>query len=430
MHYTGTYSPDDNKLRLYASARLDKDLYEKVTNAGYLWAPKQECFIASMWTPHRYDLLLSLCGEVDDEDKSLLERAEDRADRFEGYQESRKKDATIARDGAMAIADNIPFGQPILVGHHSEGRARRDAARIYDGMRKAVENWNTAEYWQRRAAAAVSHAKYKSLPAVRHRRIKGLEADQRRMQRSIDEAAAGKVVWSTEGLNPEQVASLAGRAHLTGKFPLDKFPRNPPASQYEGDMSLYSALTQQVITHEKAIEIALGAYERQTTRALRWNEHYIFRIGYERAMLGEQGGLVAEGFDIQVGGQVFVRNGWETVTRLNKRGGVLNSISTSSGRIRQLPEVKEYMAPSAESAAQAKEVKKLPPLLNYPGENIEKMTNSEWKAKHADYKSVRTVAATLTRPAHRARNVMTNVRGATTLVQVFITDAKQTDKAI
>ncbi|MGK5033148.1 DUF3560 domain-containing protein [Janthinobacterium sp. MDT1-19] len=430
MTFSGTYSPDDNKLRLYASSRLDKDLYEKVIAAGYRWAPKQECFIAPMWTPQRYDLLLSLCGEVDDEDKSLLERAEERSERFEGYQESRLKDAANASNAASALAGQIPFGQPILVGHHSEGRARRDAARITAGMRKSVDNWNTAQYWERRAAAAVRHAKYKSLPAVRHRRIKGLEADQRKAQRNIDDAAAGKKVWSMDGLTPEQVLFLAGRAHLNGKFPLEHFPRNPPASQYEGDMSLYSALTGQVITHEKAIELALLAYARQAARALRWNEHYTFRIAYERAMLGEQGGLVAEGFDIQVGGQVFIRQGWETVTRLNKRGGVLNSISTGKGRIRQLPEVKDYQAPSAEAAAQAKENKKLPPLLNYPGENFEKMTTAEWKAKYDGYKSVRIIPATSTRPEHRARNVLTNVRGATTLVQVFITDAKQTDKAI
>jgi hypothetical protein len=34
----------------------------------------------------------------------------------------------------------IPFGQPILVGHHSEGRARRDQGRIESGMRAGVES--------------------------------------------------------------------------------------------------------------------------------------------------------------------------------------------------------------------------------------------------------------------------------------------------
>lgn len=36
------------------------------------------------------------------------------------------------------ITENTPFGQPILIGHHSEKRARRDAQRIQDGMHRAV----------------------------------------------------------------------------------------------------------------------------------------------------------------------------------------------------------------------------------------------------------------------------------------------------
>ena len=36
-----------------------------------------------MWTPEREDLLLELCGEIEDEDTTLIERAEARAERFE-----------------------------------------------------------------------------------------------------------------------------------------------------------------------------------------------------------------------------------------------------------------------------------------------------------------------------------------------------------
>src|SRR3990172_5821451 len=62
---TATYSPDDNKLRLYASARLDADTYARVKAAGFIWAPKQELFVAPMWTPQREDLLIELCGAID-----------------------------------------------------------------------------------------------------------------------------------------------------------------------------------------------------------------------------------------------------------------------------------------------------------------------------------------------------------------------------
>lgn len=38
--------------------------------------------------------------------------------------------AQAAHDKAKTLGEQIPFGQPILIGHHSEGRMRRHAARI------------------------------------------------------------------------------------------------------------------------------------------------------------------------------------------------------------------------------------------------------------------------------------------------------------
>lgn len=46
----------------------------------------------------------------------------------------------VGFDRAHQIAEGIPFGQPILVGHHSERRARRDQARIEAGMIVGHEN--------------------------------------------------------------------------------------------------------------------------------------------------------------------------------------------------------------------------------------------------------------------------------------------------
>ena len=141
MSYTATYSPEDNKLRLYSSTRLDRKLYARVRGAGFIYAPKQELFVAPMWTPEREDLLIELCGEIDDEDTSLVERAEERADRFVDYKDKRISDAERAHEAVSRIADNIPLGQPILIGHHSERHARKDAERIENGMRKTVKMW-------------------------------------------------------------------------------------------------------------------------------------------------------------------------------------------------------------------------------------------------------------------------------------------------
>jgi hypothetical protein len=169
---TATYSPEDNKLRLYASSRLDTETYERVKAAGFKWAPKQDLFVAPMWTPSREDLCIELAGEIGDEDTTLVERAEVKADRLDDLSTRRAQDGDRAQNAVHAIADGIPFGQPILVGHHSERHARKDAEKIEKGMRRAVEMWKAAEYWQSRAKGAIRLAKYKERPDVRARRIK------------------------------------------------------------------------------------------------------------------------------------------------------------------------------------------------------------------------------------------------------------------
>jgi hypothetical protein len=50
------------------------------------------------------------------------------------------------------ITDNIPFGQPILVGHHSEKGHRRDLDKSWNAMGKCVELSKQAESYENRAA--------------------------------------------------------------------------------------------------------------------------------------------------------------------------------------------------------------------------------------------------------------------------------------
>ena len=90
-----------------------------------------------MWTPDREDLALELCGEIGDEDTSLVDRAEERAERFEEYSEKRENEAYQASESVKQLTDNIPLGQPILIGHHSEKRARKDAQKIENGIKKS-----------------------------------------------------------------------------------------------------------------------------------------------------------------------------------------------------------------------------------------------------------------------------------------------------
>lgn len=80
------------------------------------------------------------------------ERMERRLDRRLEWAAGRDKKATASLTRAHSIADNIPLGQPILVGHRSEAHARRDIARIDAGMRQGVESSQMAAHHRSKAA--------------------------------------------------------------------------------------------------------------------------------------------------------------------------------------------------------------------------------------------------------------------------------------
>ncbi len=321
--YVGTcsYSPEDNKLRLYPFSRLDSETYERVKAAGFKWAPKQELFVAPMWTPWREDLLIELCGEIGDEDTSLVERQEQRAERFEDLSDKRLQEAERVHEAVSELANGIPLGQPILVGHHSERRARKDAEKIKSGMRKAVSCWETAKYWEQRAKGALHHAKYKELPAVRARRIKGIEADRRKQEKNKKETESLLAFWSKPGLTLSQAKSVANYDHISRCFTLAEYPRELPASQYEGPMSLWSALDDGIINAEQAAEIAMRVHPRTIESCHRWIAHYDNRLAYERAMLDAQGGTVADRTKPEKGGacKCWVGRGeWIEIQKVNK----------------------------------------------------------------------------------------------------------------
>lgn len=300
---TATYSPEDNKLRLYPEHRLSEAEYSRVKEAGFRWAPKQQLFVAPAWNPTREDLAIQLAGAIDDEDSTLVDRAEVRADRFEGYQENRAADSVRATQAVEDLTEHIPLGQPILVGHHSEKQARKHAEKIEREMAYAVKMWKTSEYWERRAAGAIRHAKYKERPDVRARRIKKIEALQRKQNKNIKQAETFLKYWQNidndselkrrDGepmTTAERALVVAGYDHTSACFTLERYPREAPAPQYEGSMSLYSALKEDVITPEQAAAIAIPKHQREVTRCSRWIEHCENRLIYEKAMLEAQGG--------------------------------------------------------------------------------------------------------------------------------------------
>ncbi|MCD0253077.1 DUF3560 domain-containing protein [Xanthomonas campestris pv. campestris] len=412
-----TYSPEDNKIRLYPVARLDAETYAMVKGAGFIWAPKQSLFVAPMWTPAREDLALKLCGDIGDEDTTLVERQEERADRFSEYSGKRLHEANRAREAVQQISGNIPMGQPIMIGHHSQAKAQRDQKRIENGMRQAVVLWNTAEYWTRRAAGAIQLAKYKERNDVRARRIKRIEADKRKMERDIAKSTKLAKAWGTSGLTHEMAVRLAGFHDNTTSVKIEAF---------DFPISLYSVLKDHGWTAEQAAAAAIKGHTRLIAWATRWLNHYTNRLAYENALLQESGGLPADRFDIVPGGLVLIDREWLTVLRVTKREGRILSIRTNARYApkRSAAEVKDYKAPEAGAAEAVKKATALGPIVNFRTDGCVEMTTAQFKAVNRDFGTIRKVKATDTVGAHRFRSVMQPHNGYRT-ARVFLTDAKQ-----
>ena len=179
-----TYDPDDDKIRIY-SGRVGRELYDALKAAKFNRAYKMGCFYAK-WYPGTEDIALALCGEIDDEDTSLFDRAEERHARFATYSDNAEKRAEAAIKAGNDAVEGIPFGQPILVGHHSERRHRRAVERAQRAADKTVEEVDRRDYWAYRAKGVLRNANRTFDRGVIMRRIKKLESELRKKQRELD----------------------------------------------------------------------------------------------------------------------------------------------------------------------------------------------------------------------------------------------------
>lgn len=120
-------------------------------------------------------------AEVDRAER-LVERAQRLADRAERH----RKAAQGRENTAGRILDGIPAGQPILVGHHSEARHRRDLDRADAHERAAREHDRAATDTARAADTAAGHMRHREDPQVVAGRLERLQAQRRRIQRDLD----------------------------------------------------------------------------------------------------------------------------------------------------------------------------------------------------------------------------------------------------
>ena len=62
------------------------------------------------------------------------ERKQNRLQAYRNLAEKNQQLSTITYDRAKSMASVIPFGQPILIGHHSENRDRRFRKTVKTGQ--------------------------------------------------------------------------------------------------------------------------------------------------------------------------------------------------------------------------------------------------------------------------------------------------------
>ena len=87
------------------------------------------------------------------------DRAKNKADKLNGYAENAKKKSQSYYEASHEGRNFLSLGEPIKIGHHSEGRHRALIQRNWDRMGKSIAEDEKAkdynrrvEYWEERAS--------------------------------------------------------------------------------------------------------------------------------------------------------------------------------------------------------------------------------------------------------------------------------------
>lgn len=139
---------------------------------------------------------------------TMRERMERRAELRREWAQKRVAKAESAFKAARAVADMIPLGQPILIGHHSEKGARADAKRIENGMRAGIESERMAVRHERAAETLESRLKRNifSDDADAAENLKKRIADRERMVERMKFVNKAHAKFAKTGAMPEGVS--------------------------------------------------------------------------------------------------------------------------------------------------------------------------------------------------------------------------------
>ena len=136
---------------------------------------------------------------TDQVEADKVARQADRADALAAKAERRREDEAAAWARHERDVERLPpEGEPVKVGHHSEGRHRRDISRAWNSLGRSVEAGRTADEAERRAAEAAATTGARYNPVTVANRIDKLEADRRKYIRRRDGYTSGHGVYAIE----------------------------------------------------------------------------------------------------------------------------------------------------------------------------------------------------------------------------------------
>ncbi|MFC3862520.1 DUF3560 domain-containing protein [Deinococcus antarcticus] len=177
------YNIDDDTLRLSCAGiddRFESAFLAEAKVAGYrYWRGSRQ--LVATWTPEREDFALRHAREI--QDAVTIDDPASRAARFRGYGQNA---AGRAQERQEAASQGLPpMGEPVKLDHHSAKRHLKAIQRSDQNMRAASAEKEKAQYWSRRAEAAEAHARRKEHPLTVRNRIKGLQAERRKVERRL-----------------------------------------------------------------------------------------------------------------------------------------------------------------------------------------------------------------------------------------------------
>lgn len=131
------------------------------------------------------------------------ERLENKLERRQEWAQAREAQSNTAMQSALQLAGQIPMGQPIHVGHHSEGQARRHHERISCNMDRSIESSNMAEY-HREKAVGLSNYLERAIFGDDENAVEALEEKIAELNAIQDHMVAVNKICKSKKLTDEQ----------------------------------------------------------------------------------------------------------------------------------------------------------------------------------------------------------------------------------